>query len=150
MQAKPIAGRWEIDVVLNLTTSGNEFTQTVKGTVGYNGSAVGVYALPTNPTATIAAGSSKPVSLRVTNPAGVGRSFRLTSATGDVTGGAVSTPIYLAAGMTALFTANVVPVAAPGTAVQGYALRGEQHERTQRSAANRRTSVRVHGRRGLA
>jgi len=32
----PVAGRWEIDVELNLTTSGKEFTQTVDGTVGYD------------------------------------------------------------------------------------------------------------------
>jgi hypothetical protein len=32
----PVAGRWEIDVELNLTTSGKEFTQLVKGTVGYD------------------------------------------------------------------------------------------------------------------
>jgi hypothetical protein len=29
--AHPVAGRWQIDVVLNLTTSGKEFTQTVYG-----------------------------------------------------------------------------------------------------------------------
>ena len=32
----PVAGRWEIDVELNLTTSGLEFTQTVDGTLGYD------------------------------------------------------------------------------------------------------------------
>jgi hypothetical protein len=32
----PVAGRWEIDVELNLTVSGKEFTQTVDGTVGYD------------------------------------------------------------------------------------------------------------------
>jgi len=31
----PAAGRWEIDVELNLTTSGKEFTQIVHGSVGY-------------------------------------------------------------------------------------------------------------------
>ncbi len=34
--ANPMAGRWEIDVELNLTTSGKEFTQTVSGSVGYS------------------------------------------------------------------------------------------------------------------
>ena len=29
----PAAGLWQIDVVLQLTVSGNEFTQTVDGTV---------------------------------------------------------------------------------------------------------------------
>ena len=32
----PAAGRWEIDVELNLTTSGKEFTQLVNGVVDYN------------------------------------------------------------------------------------------------------------------
>jgi hypothetical protein len=32
----PAAGRWEIDVELNLTTSGKEFTQLVHGVVGYD------------------------------------------------------------------------------------------------------------------
>lgn len=32
----PAAGRWEIDVELNLTTSGKEFTQTVAGSVAYD------------------------------------------------------------------------------------------------------------------
>jgi hypothetical protein len=36
VQANPAAGRWEIDVELNLTVSGNEFTQTVAGNVSYN------------------------------------------------------------------------------------------------------------------
>ena len=34
--ANPAAGRWEIDVELNLTTSGKEFTQTVAGSVAYD------------------------------------------------------------------------------------------------------------------
>lgn len=33
--ANPMAGRWEIDVELNLTVSGKEFTQVVAGTAGY-------------------------------------------------------------------------------------------------------------------
>jgi hypothetical protein len=32
----PVAGRWEIDVELNLTVSGKEFTQAVNGTVAYD------------------------------------------------------------------------------------------------------------------
>lgn len=34
--ASPVAGRWEIDVELNLTVSGLEFSQNVYGTVGYD------------------------------------------------------------------------------------------------------------------
>jgi hypothetical protein len=33
--AKPAKGRWEIDVVLNLTTSGREFTQPIRGVLDY-------------------------------------------------------------------------------------------------------------------
>jgi hypothetical protein len=33
--ADPVPGRWEIDVELNLTVSGKEFTQTVAGSAGY-------------------------------------------------------------------------------------------------------------------
>jgi subtilase family protein len=33
--SRPAAGRWEIDVVLELTTSGKEFTQTIPGKVSY-------------------------------------------------------------------------------------------------------------------
>ncbi len=36
VQPNPVAGRWEIDVELNLTVSGQEFTQTVAGNVTYN------------------------------------------------------------------------------------------------------------------
>ena len=36
IQPNPVAGRWEIDVELNLTVSGQEFTQTVAGNVTYN------------------------------------------------------------------------------------------------------------------
>ncbi|HET6499805.1 MAG TPA: S8 family serine peptidase [Amycolatopsis sp.] len=44
-QANPIPGRWEIDVELNLTESGKEFTQTVDGLAGYGPpSAVGLTA----------------------------------------------------------------------------------------------------------
>jgi Subtilase family len=35
--ADPVAGTWQIDVVLRLTVSGNEFTQTVYGTVSDSG-----------------------------------------------------------------------------------------------------------------
>jgi hypothetical protein len=35
--ANPAAGIWQIDVVLRLTVSGNEFTQTVDGNVGDSG-----------------------------------------------------------------------------------------------------------------
>ena len=42
----PVAGRWEIDVELNLTTSGQEFTQTVDGAVSYGPAPAGEPNLP--------------------------------------------------------------------------------------------------------
>jgi hypothetical protein len=36
VQPNPVPGRWEIDVELNLTVSGLEFTQTVVGNVTYD------------------------------------------------------------------------------------------------------------------
>jgi hypothetical protein len=117
VQADPAPGRWEIDVELDLTTSGKEFTQDVAGTVGYDKSSAFAYNLPKG--ATIAAGSSTPLFFRVTNTTGIGRSFSLGSALNDLSGGAVSTPIYLAPGSTALFTANLGPTASSGVKVSG-------------------------------
>lgn len=117
IQADPAPGRWEIDIELDLTTSGKEFTQDVAGTVGYDKSSAFAYNLPHG--ATIAAGSSTPLFFRVTNTTGIGRSFSLSSALNDLSGGAVSTPIYLAPGSTALFTANLVPTASVGVTANG-------------------------------
>ncbi|HEX3784953.1 MAG TPA: S8 family serine peptidase [Pseudonocardiaceae bacterium] len=119
VQANPMPGRWEIDVELDLTVSGKEFTQNVAGTVGYDRSSAFAYNLPTSTSTTLAQGSSTPLDFRVTNTTGIGRSLRLGSATGDLSGGAVSTPIYLAPGTTALFTADLTPTAAAGTVVSG-------------------------------
>jgi hypothetical protein len=117
VQANPVPGRWEIDVELDLTASGNEFTQDVAGTVGYDKSSAYAYNLPRG--GNVAAGSNTPLYFRVTNTTDIGRSFQLGSAAGDLSGGAVSTPIYLAPGSTALFTANLKPTAAAGTKVSG-------------------------------
>jgi hypothetical protein len=113
--ANPKPGRWEIDVMLRLTTSGKEFTQEVHGAVGYDRSDAFAYNLPAVGS-TVAAKSSRPLYFRVTNTTGVGRTFRLSATGGDITPGA---PVYLAAGATALFTATLAPVAAAGTAVTG-------------------------------
>jgi hypothetical protein len=115
--ANPATGRWEIDVELNLTTSGKEFTQTVAGTLGFNQSKVKVLSgVPTSATTHISAAIPRTISLSLTNTAGVGRTFTLKSSNGDLAG---VTPIYLSAGATALFTAQIVPTAAPGTDVAG-------------------------------
>jgi hypothetical protein len=109
--ANPKPGRWEIDVVLRLTVSGNEFTQQVAGTVGYDRSDDFAYNLPAGTVS-----GSRTVYFRVTNTTGIGRTLRLTSTAGDIT---FAAPIYLAAGSTALVTGTWKPVAAPGTAVSG-------------------------------
>jgi hypothetical protein len=115
----PAPGLWEIDVELNLTTSGLEFTQDVSGNVAFNQVQVSAAGLPGDPATTIASGSSVPVTLTVTNTASVGRSFSVRSAAGDLSGGAVSTPAYLDSGASGQVTANITPAAAPGTVVQG-------------------------------
>jgi hypothetical protein len=116
----PVAGRWEVDVELNLTTSGKEFTQAVAGTLGLNQSKVKVISgVPTSATTTIVQGVARNFSLSITNTSGVGRSFSLTSANHDLVGGAATTAVYLAGGATALFASTIVPTAAPGTLVTG-------------------------------
>jgi hypothetical protein len=115
----PVPGLWEIDVDLNLTVSGLEFTQVIHGKVAYNQLQVSASGLPASASTTIAAGSSTAVSLSVKNSAAVGRSFTVKSAAGDLTGGAVTTPVYLAPGATGPVTATLTPTAAVGTVVQG-------------------------------
>jgi hypothetical protein len=115
----PAPGLWEIDVELNLTVSGLEFSQVVHGHVSYNQVQVSALDLPTSATTTIAAGGSQAVSLSVTNSASAGRSFTVKSAAGDLSGGAVAAPVYLPAGTTGPVTANITPTAAVGTVVQG-------------------------------
>jgi hypothetical protein len=116
----PVAGRWEIDVELNLTTSGQEFTQNVDGTLAFNTSQVSVISgLPTSPTTTISPSAPVAVNVNVTNTSGVGRSFSLASTAGDLSGGAAASPVYLSAGASAQLTTTIVPIAAPGTVVTG-------------------------------
>ena len=78
--ANPAAGRWLIVVQLNLTTSGQEFSQTIKGTVTFNNSGVTLLSgLPTSASTTLAQGSTNTIQLQVTNTTGVGRTFTFTS-----------------------------------------------------------------------
>jgi hypothetical protein len=112
--ANPPAGLWTVQVLLELTTSGKEFDQTVKGSVGYNQSTVHAYNLPTSTSTKVAAGSSTTLQFAVTNTTGVGRTFGIAS-TGDITG----PDVYIPAGTTSLVTATLKPTAAVGTAVTG-------------------------------
>jgi hypothetical protein len=115
--ANPAAGRWLIVVQLNLTTSGQEFSQVVNGNVTFNDSGVDVVSgLPTNAGTTIAQNATQPVQLQVTNTTGVGRTFTFSSseaAPADIA--PVST--YIAAGQTASVTLSLIPTASPGTVV---------------------------------
>ena len=116
----PTAGRWEIDVELNLTTSGKEFTQNVAGSVAFNASrATVINGLPTDAATPISPAAPRTVNLNVTNTSGVGRSFSLTDSTADLVGGAAATPVYIPAGASVLLSTTIVPQAAAGTVVAG-------------------------------
>jgi Peptidase inhibitor I9 len=113
--ADPTPGLWTIQVMMDLTTSGKEFEQTIKGNVAYNTARTTALTVPNSASTTLAQGSSNPVSFRVTNTTGVGRSFTLLSTNGDVSG----PNVYIPAGATALVTGTLIPAAAPGTDVSG-------------------------------
>ena len=115
----PTPGLWEIDVELNLTESGLEFTQLVTGNVSFNQVHASASGLPTSAGTTLTGGSSTPISVQVTNNANVGRSFTLRGSAGDISGGAATTAVFIPAGGTATLTTNLVPKAASGTAVTG-------------------------------
>ena len=115
----PVPGLWEIDVELNLTESGLEFTQLVTGNVSFNQVKVSATGLPTSAGTTLAGGSSNPISVTVTNNANVGRSFTLRGSAGDITGGAATTAVFIPAGGTGTLTTNLVPKAAAATVVSG-------------------------------
>jgi hypothetical protein len=113
--ANPPAGVWTVQAMIDLTTSGKEFTQTIHGDIAHNVSAVHAYNVPDSAGAKFAAGSSTMLQLAVTNTAGVGRTFNVTSSNGDITGPAV----YIPAGATVVVTATLKPSAAAGTVVSG-------------------------------
>ncbi len=113
--ADPIPGRWEIVVVLNLTTSGTEFSQVINGDVTFNNSGVSVASgLPTSTSTTIAQGTSQPVVLNVTNTLGVGRTYTFSNQP-DI----ASVSAYIPAGATQQVTLQLTPTAAPRTVVSG-------------------------------
>jgi hypothetical protein len=113
----PVPGTWEIDVELNLTASGLEFRQVVTGQVAYNQvQPVTEAGLPSDPSTTLADGTSYPASVTVTNTANVGRTFTVRSAAGDITG---IIAVYIPAGGTGTIAFNVTPTAAAGTVATG-------------------------------
>ncbi|HET9893422.1 MAG TPA: S8 family serine peptidase [Streptosporangiaceae bacterium] len=115
----PAPGRWEIDVELNLTESGLEFTQLVTGNVSFDQVQASASGLPASAGTTLTGGGSFPVSVSVTNNASVGRSFTLRSSAGDIAGGAASTAVFIPAGGTGTLTTTITPNAAASTVVSG-------------------------------
>jgi Subtilase family len=116
----PQAGLWEIDVMQGATTDGTEFSQNVTGTVAYNQLVTPTETgLPTSASTTIAAGTSTQISVTVKNSTNHAGFFELAPSGTDITGGAVATPVQLAAGQTGILTATLSPTAAAGTVVTG-------------------------------
>jgi hypothetical protein len=116
----PQAGLWEIDVMQGATTDGTVFSQTVTGVVAYNRLApVTETGLPTSASATIGAGSSVPITVRVKNTTNHVGFFVLEPSGNDISGGNTATPEELAPGARGTLTATLSPTAAAGTAVNG-------------------------------
>jgi hypothetical protein len=132
--ADPAPGQWLIDIQLNLTTSGKEFSQVVNGDVTFNNSGVTVLSgLPTSSSTTLAQNTAQPVLLRVTNTTGVGRMFTFTSnqpAPADI----APVSAYIPAGVTQEVALELTPTATPGTVVTG-----QLGVSTTTSATGRRT-----------
>jgi hypothetical protein len=111
----PTPGIWLIQAMIDLTTSGKEFTQTVVGNVDYNTANVHFLNVPNSAAKKLAVGSKTIVAATVVNTTGLGRTFTLLSSNGDVAG----PNVYIRAGGIALVTATLTPTAASGTAVSG-------------------------------
>jgi hypothetical protein len=113
----PVPGTWEIDVELNLTVSGLEFSQVVTGNVAFNQvQPVTESGLPTSSGTTLVAGTSYLASVTVTNTAKVGRTFTVRSSVGDLAG---ITPVYIPSGGTGTIAFSITPKAPSGTVVAG-------------------------------
>jgi hypothetical protein len=117
--ANPVAGTWEIDVELNLTTSGLEFQQNVAGNVSFNQQQVTPTGVPTSSGTTVSKATGTPISVSVKNTSAVGRTFTLKASAGDITGGAATTGVFIAAGATGTLTTTLTPKAAVSTVVTG-------------------------------
>ena len=120
--ADPAPGRWLIVVQLgpasgeSVTTSGQEFSQTVNGDVTFDDSGVDVLSgLPTSSSQTLPKGSPGPVALQVTNTTGVGRTYTFSSNQDDI----ASQSTYIPAGVTELVKLQLTPTVAAGTVVSG-------------------------------
>jgi hypothetical protein len=111
----PPAGIWLVQAAIDLTTSGKEFTQTVTGDVDYNTANVHFVNVPNSAAKKLAAGSTTIVAAAVVNTTGIGRTFSLQSAAGDIVG----SDVYIRAGAAAILTAALIPTATSGTVVTG-------------------------------
>jgi hypothetical protein len=113
--ADPPPGLWTVQVMMDLTTSGQEFDQNIKGDISYNTARATAVSLPDSAATTLPQGSNNTVQVNVKNTTGVGRTFTLLSTNGDVTG----PNVYIAPNSTALVTGTLTPTADPGTDVSG-------------------------------
>lgn len=111
----PPPGVWIVQAMIDLTTSGKEFTQTVTGQVSYDTANIQAFNVPNSAAKQFAAGSNTTLRVGVTNTTGVGRTFALMSDNGDITG----PNVYIPAGATVLVTGALTPTAAVGTVVSG-------------------------------
>jgi DUF4097 and DUF4098 domain-containing protein YvlB len=101
--------------MMDLTTSGQEFDQTIKGDIRYNTARATAISIPDSASTTLPQNSNNTVRVSVKNTTGVGRTFTLLSTNGDVTG----PNVYIAPNSTALVTGTLKPTATPGTDVSG-------------------------------
>jgi len=113
--ADPTPGVWTIQAMMDLTTSGKEFDQTIRGDISFNTARTTPVSIPDSSATVLPQGSSNTVSVQVTNTTGVGRTFTLLSTNGDVSG----PNVYIAPNATALVTGTLTPTAAPATDVSG-------------------------------
>ncbi len=113
--ADPTPGLWTIQVMMDLTTSGQEFDQAIKGDISFNTARTTAISIPDSASTTLPQGSDNTLQVSVKNTTGVGRTFTLVSTNGDVSG----SNVYIAPNSTALVTGTLTPTTDPGTDVNG-------------------------------
>ncbi len=111
--ANPPPGRWTVQVLLDITTSGKEFTQDVAGHVAFDTAQAQALNVPHSSATVLAKGSRTVLQVNVTNTTGIGRSFSLHSPSDLVT----APKQYIPAGATVTLRGTLRPTAAPGTTI---------------------------------
>jgi hypothetical protein len=112
----PPAGKWIVQAMIDLTTSGKEFTQTVIGNVSYDSANVHFVNVPDSASKKLA-GSA--VAALVVNTTGIGRTFSLQSLSATGPGDISGPDVYIRAGGVALLTATITPAGPSGTVETG-------------------------------